>query len=101
MEQVPRVVRGIPVTSGLSCVHRTVGLKRQGILGSFLPRNPGWGNGEVLSGDGESFPKAARRRGVGEVALWQSPRPFPGSEQSQAPPPGAEAPGGGHGKGTS
>lgn len=79
VEQVPRVVRGIPGTAGLSCVHRTGGLKRQRSPCSFSPPESWAGVTEKLcAGRGEPFPRAARGRRVGEVAPFPIPPSPPG-----------------------
>lgn len=51
-------------------------------------------------GGGQLYPRAARGRGVGEVAPFPTYCPLPGFKRSQAPPSGVEASGGDLGKGT-
>lgn len=104
MEQVPRVVRGIPGSSGFSCIHRTGGLKRPRILCSLTPsppRNAGLRLRRRSCGEGGSCsPEPLGDAEWGRWPLFQPFCPLPGSKRSQAPPSGAEAPGGDLGKGT-
>lgn len=89
VEQVPRVVRGIPGSSGFSCIHRTGRLKRPRILCSLPPSPPlpecRAGVTQKLWGGGQLFPRAARGRGVGEVAPFPTLLSPPGVQKIPGP----------------